>query len=120
MPEVTPSRHINWESGSLLGKSSRGFVPRAIKILSSEIFFAFTWLSRKNSTIYAIRQAGSKRLIMSDHRGSVRFLCPFPWIYDKCNQGLFPLPRIKEYKYPKIVQVSPNQTEPARITVQIE
>ena len=45
------------------------------------------------------KTANSKRLIITDHRGSVRSLCPSPWTYDKCNQGLFPLPRIKEYKY---------------------
>ena len=33
---------------------------------------------RRNSTTYAIRQPNSKRLTMSDHRGSVRSLCPLP------------------------------------------
>lgn len=62
------------------------------------------------------KTANSKRLIMSDHRGSVRFLWPFPRTYDKCNQGLFPLRRIKEYKYyppksSKSVLIRPRQPE---------
>ena len=51
MPEVAPSRHVKGESESLLGKLSRGFVPRAIKILSSEIFFAFPRLSPLSLTL---------------------------------------------------------------------